>query len=180
MYRHGRNTGVEGSLEDAIKVITALCRVVDPFAHLERHGNMGGNSIARAPDDLERNIGLPQVVAASALADDFFHRTPEVDVDDVEPGGDEASCALGEQFGLGSHQLPADRPFVFAAIEQMAVAPAVLESHEELVEHHFAERIRGAVSPGDQAHRPVAVAGKCGLGDWRGERNFADRDRRTG
>ncbi len=62
------------------------------------------------------------------------------------------------------------RPFTFA------------ERKQELVQHHLADRVTGAVSAGYHSHRQVAVAGQGGLDDWetdeRRRRWLAEQPRR--
>ena len=64
--------------------------------------------------------------------------------------------------------------------EPGVVALAAVGGDDERVEEDFAEAVGGAVAAGEDAHRPVAVAGEGRLEDGRGELHMADRGRREG
>jgi len=112
---------------------------------------------------------------APAAAEHFLHRASEVDVDHLEAGLHQRHGPGGELLRLGAHQLPTHRP-LFRRVVQKTLRPpsARLDTDEELVEHHLAQRVRRPVSPGDDAHRPVAVTGEGRLDDGKGKLKVAD------
>src|SRR6267142_1596020 len=115
-------------------------------------------------------MGLTQVKAAAAAAENFLHRAAEVDVDGVETRLDEFLRTGGELLRLCAHQLPADRPLFVRNVQEMPVAIAVLfHRHEKLVEHYFAHGIRRSVPTSEQPHRPVAIARQRRLHDWKAD-----------
>ena len=50
---------------------------------------------------------------------------------------------------------------------------SVFEFVDELVEHHFAKRVRRTEPFGDDSHRPIAVAAECRLDDGKIEFDVA-------
>ena len=116
--------------------------------------------------------------SAAAPAQDFLDRASEVDVDHVEARFHQLGRPGGELFRLGPHQLPADRPFLVGHVQEMTRAASVLTHlHQKLVQHHFAQCIRGAVAPRQHPHRPVAVARQGGLHNRKPHRKASDRQR---
>src|SRR6185436_20005577 len=50
-------------------------------------------------------------------------------------------------------------------VQEVPIPPSRLELNDELIEHHFAQRIWRTVPPSDQPHRHVAVARERSLHD---------------
>jgi hypothetical protein len=59
-------------------------------------------------------------------------------------------------------------------VHEVTVPRAILHLHDEVVEHHLAQGVRGAEPPGDHAHGGVAVAGERGLHDGEVEDDRAE------
>ena len=62
-----------------------------------------------------------------------------------------------------------------ATCKKCRFLPPRLQLHDELVEHHFAQRVRRTQPPRDHAHRHVAVARQRGLNDRKIQPQRADR-----
>ena len=76
-------------------------------------------------------------------------------------GAERCGCEHSfELLGLGAHQLTPDRALFVADVQKMPGPAAVLQGNQELVQHHFAKCILGAVAASDDAHRPIAVSGE--------------------
>ena len=129
-------------VEDLEKLLAALGRVVDAAAHLHRDRNVRRHGVAHAADDLERHRRLAQMKSAPAAAQHFLHRAAEVDVDHVEAALDQPQCGRRELLRVGPHQLPAGRMLFVGDVQKVPIPPPRLQVDDELVEHHFAERVR--------------------------------------
>ena len=60
------------------------------------------------------------------------------------------------------------------SVTLVPIAVAIFERDQKLIEHHFAQRVRSAMPPRDQPHRPIAVAGERGLHDGEADLQRAD------
>ena len=67
--------------------------------------------------------------------------------------------------------------FFVADVQAAAVLGRVRCFDQELIEHHFAQRVGRTKPAGDHAHRPIAVAGERGLHDGKIEHDRTDGDR---
>ena len=95
-----------------------------------------------------------------------------------KPACDQPESSGGELFRFGAHQLTADGVFIGMDMEEMLRLLPLLDGQQKLVQHHFAQRIAGAVLPRDQTHRQIAVARQGGLHDRKIDRYIADSQRR--
>ena len=174
---HGdrRRAAVEGAVEDRPKLVGARLRVVDAPPHLERDGNVGGNGLPHPRNNLERGLGHAEEIAAAAAAEHLLHRAAKVDVDHVEARRDEPPRRRREIVGIRPHQLPTDGMLVVGDRDPGEVSLVRADHGHERVEQHLAECVGGAVLPGQQPHRQIAVAGERGLHDRRRERHAPDR-----
>src|SRR5262245_4505808 len=87
--RNCRNAGRECTIEDRKELVAALRRIVETATHFYRNRNLRRHRIARPPNDLECNVGLAEMKAAAAAAENFLHRAAEIDVDHVKTRLDE-------------------------------------------------------------------------------------------
>ena len=133
-------------------------RVVHAAAELDGQRDVRRQGVAHAGDDLQRRGRLAQQIAAAAAAEDLLHRAGEVQVDHVEAGGDQFAGGQGELLRVVAHQLRTAGVVVVADAEEPPRLRPLGHVDDELVQEDFAERVRGAQSPGDPPHRPVGVA----------------------
>jgi hypothetical protein len=113
------------------------------------------------------------MIAASTTSQNLLHRAAEIDVDHIEPGGNQSPGAGGELLGFGSHQLAADRMIVVGQVQEVLGAFALADAQQELIQHHLAQRVRSAQAASDPPHRPVAVPGQGGLDHGESDGNGA-------
>ena len=172
-----RDPVFEGSVQDSKKVVAAVIGVIDPAAHFQSDRYLGGHILPSLANDLDCNVGLPQVKSPPAAAEDFPDRAPKIDIDDIEPGFDQLHGSGGELGRFGTHQLPAHRMFFVGDMQEMAGSLAVLHLDQEFVEHHFADRVGGSMTSGDDPHRAVAVTGEGGLDDRKADGHVSQLER---
>ena len=115
------------------------------------------NVTPQQSDNLQRDLGLSQVETASALAHHFLDGAAEVDIDDIKAGLDQPHRPGRKLFRLGTHQLATDRVFFLGVPEEVPGPLTIAHLHEELVEHHLAERVGRPQALGNHPHRPVTV-----------------------
>ena len=106
--------------------------------------------------------GLSQMIAAAAAADGRLDRASEIDVDDVEPGGDQFSGGRPELNGIRPHELAADGVLFVGDLQMAPRAAAVLQVEHKPVDHDLGECVGRPQAPRDDAHRPVAISAQCG------------------
>src|SRR5262245_2203189 len=89
VHRDRRDAAREGSVENLKKTIAALCRVVDPAAHLERYRDLSRDRFPDTLDDFQGDSRLSEVIPATTTAHRRFHGATEIDVNHVESGRDQ-------------------------------------------------------------------------------------------
>lgn len=165
------------TIEDLVKVVTALLGVIDPSPHFDRHGYFRRDDIACSANDFQGDRGLAQVKSTSASAEYFANRAAKVDIDDAKAGFDELLGTEGELLGFGSHELAGHGMFFGRVVQKVLGLFAFFEAHEELIEHDFAQRVRCAHAACDEAHGPIAVATQGSLDDRKTDIDVADAQR---
>ena len=115
--------------------------------------------------DFQRDCRLAQMKSAAATAQHLLHRAAEVDVDHIKAILDESQRGRREIRRIGAHQLPAGGMLFVRHVQEMPILAPRLQPDDELIEHHFAKRIRRTETAGDHAHRHIAVAGERRLND---------------
>lgn len=172
--RDGGDPDLERPFEDTKKVVATLGRVVDAAPHLNGDGDLGRYRVASPADDLQCDIRLAEMKAATTAAEHLLDGATKVDVDDVESRFDQLQGSGRELFRLGSHQLAADGMLFVADVQEMPRPLPLLDGDQELVEHHLANRIARPMPPRDHSHRPIAVTRQRRLDDRKADLYVAD------
>ena len=111
---------------------------------------------------------------AAATSHRRFHRTTEIDVDDIETGLDEFQRGRPEFRGVRAHQLPADGVFFIRDVQMMPCSLPIFEVDQESVDFDFGQCVRRTQASSHDSHRSVAVATERGLHDRKSHLDWAD------
>src|SRR5690606_9961149 len=84
VHRNRRNAHGESAIEDRKEVFAALLGIVEPAAHFHGNGNIRRHRVARAANNFECNIGLTQVISATAAPQHLLHWATKIDVDHIK------------------------------------------------------------------------------------------------
>ncbi len=174
MHRDRSHTHRVSAVKNLEELFATFLAVVDPSPHLKCHRHRLGNRVAHSLHDFEGNRRLTQMVAPPTTPQHFLHRAAKVDVDHIEPAFHQPQRGRREILGIGTHQLPRDRVFLLGHHQEMSIPAPRLQFHDELIQQHFAKRVRSAVATCDEPHRHVAVPRKCRLHHRKIQPNLAD------
>ena len=170
----------KGAVEDREEVVAALLAVVQAAAHLHRERNVRRQDIPHPADDFQRGAGRAQEKPAPAAAQHLLHRAAEVQVDHVEAGLGKFERGGRKVFRIGAHQLCTDGVLFVRRADVPPGLRSLADLDDEAVQEHFAQRVGGPQPPGNDPHRPVAVAAQGRLDDREIDGDVADAERPGG
>ena len=123
---------------------------------------MCGGRASRTRATISRAIsGRLNKISAPAAAQHFFHRAGEIQVDGIEAGLDELQGGRGELLRRVAHQLGAARMLLVGHADEAPGLAALGHAQDKAVQQHFAQRVGRAQAPGDDPHRPIAIAAQA-------------------